>query len=231
MDMKKVYAYIRTSTTFQDVDKQRYVLGNYAIKKSIKIDKWFIDGGVSGMIPMMERRMMRNMLQDIKNGGDKRYVILSTEVSRISRDTEDIRNTLAPLLKTHKVDFIFVFDNTRLEWSEEVVDKLANLASFAEQEGKIISKRTKEALKSMREQGVRLGNPNGFTAEAQDKATATKRALAANNANNKQSKAAAQELRSQGVSIPDIVRYLSANGYKTSRGLEHNYMSVSRLLK
>lgn len=62
------------------------------------------------------------------------------------------------------------------------------MAVLAEDERKRISERTRKALAEKKAQGVKLGNPNGFTDIAQKKATETKKLKAANNKNTQTAK-------------------------------------------
>lgn len=141
---------------------------------------------------------------------------------------------------SRKVSFIFALREASVKFRAldlpEINDvlTLSIYAGLAEQERSLISDRTKKALAKKREelkaQGKKLGKPNGFTKAELEKAAAAHKAAAAQNTNNRQSKAMAVNLQSKGYTIPEIVKELNANGYKTARGCQHSYMTVKRLL-
>lgn len=108
---------------------------------------------------------------------------------------------------------------------------------LADKEARLISERTKEALAKLKDQGVKLGNPNGATAlltdEAKARATEVKNRKAQENPNNVK---AANEIRrfiaNGKKSLREIARHLTENGFLTSRGLEeHTAKSVQLLCK
>lgn len=108
------------------------------------------------------------------------------------------------------------------------------LGAVAQEEREVISKRTKDALMSLKERGVKLGNPHakrdlgGEKAEkAKLKAIHKKRW---DNPNNVRAKAYASVLRQHGMTLKVIANELNTNGYLSSTGKHFNPIQVSRLL-
>lgn len=165
-----------------------------------------------------ERPELEKALRECR---EKNAVLLLAKLDRLSR----------------RVSFIFALKEASVRFRAldmpEVQDvlTLAIYAGLAEQERLLISTRTKAALQALKAQGVKLGNPNGITREVRERINATIGEKAKNNSNNRQSREAALRKKQAGYTIPEIVRYLNDNGYKTSRGCEHNYNSVKRLLQ
>ena len=98
-------------------------------------------------------------------------------------------------------------------------------AALAEQEREFISQRTKSALKSAKERGVRLGAP----VQHIDALAQTRKEKALRDA--QKVEGVIVPLRASGHSLKSICEVLNASGAKTSRGGEFNHRLVSRMLK
>ena len=101
-------------------------------------------------------------------------------------------------------------------------------ASFAEEEARKISQRTKAALAAAKARGVILGRPENLTAEAQAKGAASNRneaiaayALIA---------PLAEKLKREGLSLAAIAARLNELGHATRKGSAWSAMTVKRLL-
>jgi site-specific DNA recombinase len=79
----KVRAYLRVSTTHQDVDMQRGAIQRYCIEKKIQVDHWYEDT-VSGEIPFADRKKGQQMMEDAERG--KFQELLLYDVDRLGRD-------------------------------------------------------------------------------------------------------------------------------------------------
>jgi DNA invertase Pin-like site-specific DNA recombinase len=100
------------------------------------------------------------------------------------------------------------------------------LAAIAEHEARQTATRTREALAELKEQGVKLGNPNA--AAAIPAAVAANQKLAADHAATV--RPIAEKLRNAKRSLQAIADHLTANGYSTRRGNRWTATAVSRLL-
>ena len=105
-------------------------------------------------------------------------------------------------------------------------------ASLAEEERRLISERTRKALAAARARGVKLGNPDNLTPEAQRKGL--ERAQVARIA---QADKFAQEvgdrireLRGEGLSLRDIAQRLNQEHVLTARGKQWTATAVRNVL-
>ena len=82
-------AYYRVSTTDQTVESQRV-----ALSQSHKIDREFVDEGVSGAVLAAERAGFKKLLEFVREG-DTLHVYA---VDRLGRDAIDVQTTIRSLL-------------------------------------------------------------------------------------------------------------------------------------
>lgn len=137
--MSKTIAYIRASTSSQDVKNQRHEILEYGHREGIQVDE-FIEATVSSRKSSRQRRIEE--LQETVCAGD----------------------LLINQLIATEVDVIVIKQNLCLgNGLQDVTSKVmvTLLALFAEIERDFISHRTKEALASKKAQGMVLGKPKG----------------------------------------------------------------------
>ena len=103
---------------------------------------------------------------------------------------------------------------------------------FAEKEVKKIRERTKNILNHLKENGVKLGNPNAtFTKEQIEKAHIVAKERANKNENNIKAKTFIQKLLTSTKNYSEIARKLNENGFKTRKNKEFCCATVKRLIK
>ena len=150
-----VYGYLRVSTDKQDCDNQKIGVEALAEKLALPIESWIVDNGVSGM-KEPEKRQLGKLLKKIKAGD----VIICSELSRLGRKLFMVISILEHCMKTG-AKVLTVKDGYEL--GDNVQSKVLAFAFglVAELEREMISKRTKEALKRVKDQGRALGRPKG----------------------------------------------------------------------
>ena len=90
--INNIYGYVRVSTTEQavngiSIDTQKQLINEFVMNKFNKqVDKFFIDAGVSGTVPITERKGSRE-LTDVM---DEHDIIVSTRLDRLSRSSGDL---------------------------------------------------------------------------------------------------------------------------------------------
>ena len=104
-------------------------------------------------------------------------------------------------------------------------------AALAEREAKLISERTKAALRARKERGEVWKGKSNLTPEAIAKATEARKAKAEANTNNKRAKGYIKSLRDQKLTFAQIADRLNDEGFRSSRGKEFKPMTVRRLFK
>jgi DNA invertase Pin-like site-specific DNA recombinase len=149
-----IYAYIRVSSEYQTVENQRFELENYCKQKRIAIDEWF-EETISGA-KQVSKRELQKLFNKLKEGD----IILTSELSRLSRKLVDILVFLENVMKVN-AKVITVRENYEL--GDSITSKVLAFAFglSAEIERKLISQRTKEGLGRLKAKGMVLGRPKG----------------------------------------------------------------------
>jgi len=167
-DMKKFIAYFRVSTKEQGksglgLQAQKTMVDNF-INENDQIIAEFTD------IESGKNNHRQNLLEAIQLSKKTGATLLIAKLDRLSRNASFIF-----ALRDSEVDFICC------DLPEANTLTIGIFATMAQHERETISRRTREALQAKKAQGVKLGNPNGWTKEAMRKAIMTKKTRAANN--------------------------------------------------
>lgn len=192
----RVIAYLRVSTDEQadsraGMDAQRDAIRREAESKAWTDVRWIEDAGVSGK--SLDRPGMDEALDLLAVG--EADVLAVSKLDRVSRSV---------------ADFCMLADRAEREgWSLRVLDlgldmttptgrmQAQMLAVFAEFERRMISQRTRDALRQKAAEGVRIGRPRGPE-------NPLRRRLV--------------DMRRQGMSYRDIAVSLNADGTPTRTG-------------
>lgn len=148
------YAYLRVSTTKQDLDNQRYGIKQYAKQHNLKVDVWY-EEKVSGTKKAQDREL-GELLRIIKRNDE----IITTEFSRLGRSLPDVLETIqkikekGAILKTIKENF--VLDDSL---SAKILSSVLALISDISRE--LLSQRVKEGLAQRKAKGIKLGRRVG----------------------------------------------------------------------
>lgn len=210
-------AYYRVSTKKQPygVDVQKDVISNFLTKDEILVAEY--EDKTSG------RDNERDILKDaILACKENKANLIVAKLDRLSRDVSYIFQIKA-MLEDNKIELVccdLPIINTLT---------LGLYATIAQYEAELISNRTKETLKMLKDKGVKLGNPRPKGDKSrikggQKRTRAIKNRLeGAWNLTNR--------LRKQGYSAPAIANELNNKGFKTSKGGTFNRSSVYNLIK
>lgn len=152
--MSRTIAYLRVSTLDQNLEKNKADILHLANNKNLGMVE-FIEEKVSGKVPWKKRKI-GPLLTELEKGD----IILLSEFSRLGRSMlecmEIISLAVEKGIRIYTVKGSWQLDDTI---QSKVMAMVFSMA--AEIERDLISKRTKEALQSMRLSGVRLGRPKG----------------------------------------------------------------------
>jgi DNA invertase Pin-like site-specific DNA recombinase len=159
----KVCLLIRVSSEKQDTRRQLIELTDFCKRNKFKIVRT-ISSKISGTKTESDRPDLIELLQAAKRREFKKVVV--TEISRLGRKAKDIRNTIDQL---HQQKISIVFKNfAGLESLDDrgnetfVTNIIISIyAELAQEEGKLISERTKSGLVAARKRGSILGRPRG----------------------------------------------------------------------
>lgn len=153
-----VYAYLRVSTQLQTIESQKYEIKKWCSRNGLLVNVWITES-VSGTVAWENRKLGR-IIKRMKNDD----LLVCTEISRLGRNMLMIMSILnhcsAKGIRIHTIK-----DNFDL--TDSINSKIIAFA-FAlasEIERNLISQRTREALAAKKQQGIKLGRPNGQTAK------------------------------------------------------------------
>ena len=154
MSKQTTIAYLRVSTTDQDLEKDRASILHLANEKDLgKVV--FVEEKTSGTISWKKRKIA-TIIKNLQEGDN----LIVTELSRIGRSMLEIMQVLS--IATEKgINVFAIKGNWQLDNSiqSKIIAMVFSMA--AEIERDLISKRTKEALKARKAAGVKLGRPKG----------------------------------------------------------------------
>jgi len=160
-DMSNTIAYLRVSTTKQDVENQELAIRRYADQHGLAITEWF-RLEASSRQSTKERRI--DELLALLESGD---TLIVSELSRLGRSLSQIVLLIDTLL--HKgVTFIAIKQSMKLNGVKDLTAKvqIAMFGLLAEIERDLISERTKMGLDAARAKGKTLGRPKGSTGKS-----------------------------------------------------------------
>ena len=148
------FAYLRVSTSEQDVNHQRHGILEYANRKGFG-EIQFIDDACSGTIHWRKRK-----LGELLNSIAPQSTLLFAETSRIGRNTLQILEFLQEAAEK-EIAVHLAKENLLLDSGLHSTIIVTVLGLVADIERSLISTRTKEALALKKSEGIRLGRPPG----------------------------------------------------------------------
>lgn len=149
-----VYAYIRVSTSKQDVENQRFEIDRFAKEKGLKVNIW-VSEVISGTVSTKNRKL-GSLLKKMKSGD----ILILTEVSRLGRSLLEVLTVLNQCVQK-KYNLYTVKERYELDNSISSQMLVFAFGLMAEVERNLISMRTKEALARRKAAGQRLGRKKG----------------------------------------------------------------------
>lgn len=155
--MGRVLAYLRTSTSSQDLDSQKAEIWDYARRSGLQIDDLI---AISASSRRSKRARRIEELLGRLTAGD---TLIVTELSRLGRSTGEVIDLIDGMVE-QDIRIIVIKQNLVFDKEQDDLQSLTMLtllSLFAEMERMMISKRTKEALAARKAQGVQLGKPKG----------------------------------------------------------------------
>lgn len=154
MEEQKIYCYLRVSTEKQDIKKDKssvlYKVNELGLNNNNII---WIEEVVSGAKCIDYRK-----ISEIKFKKDDYFI--TTEVSRIGRKMVDILTFITRIVELGVKVF---FSNSTLQLDNSINSQMVlfALALSSQIERELISERTKRALQYKKDNGMKLGRPEG----------------------------------------------------------------------
>lgn len=153
----KIIAYLRVSTSAQELNNQRLAILDYAHRNNLQVNQFF-EEQISSRRSLKERGVNDLILQMAP--GD---LLIVSELSRLGRSVGQIIQIVDALIK-HQVKLIALKENIQLDGKQDIQSKMmvTMFGLFAEIERDLISERTKEGLAAARIKSKLLGRPKGI---------------------------------------------------------------------
>lgn len=150
-----IFSYIRVSTDNQTIQHQKDEIKRYCDLNNLTIDK-NIEIEISSRKDTRLRRI--DELLEILNEND---ILIVTELSRLGRNTGEVINLIDMILKKG-VELRILKQNLFIKEKDPMQKMMITMLSmFSEFERDMISQRTRESLRNLKENGVKLGKPIG----------------------------------------------------------------------
>jgi DNA invertase Pin-like site-specific DNA recombinase len=172
---QRVIAYLRVSTTEQQVDGQKLAVLDHARKLGMVVDEFF-EVEMSSRKDTVSRRI-DELMEKLRQGD----VLILSELSRFGRSLSEVVQAVNHLA-ARNVRIIVVKQGIDIQGGVQDMSSKVMVAMFslmAELERDLISERTRMALSARRAAGVKLGRPKGVTGKSvlDDKKTAIEELL------------------------------------------------------
>lgn len=149
-------AYIRVSSEKQNCSNQHYEIENFCKLHNVNINKW-VEEVISSRKELKQRKLSK-ILDKLKSDD----ILITTEISRLGRNMLEIMGILQTCLNKG-CQIITIKENYHL--GADIQSKVLAFAFglSAEIERQLISQRTKESLKRLKDEGKHLGRPFGVS--------------------------------------------------------------------
>lgn len=161
--MTKTIAYLRVSTSKQDVENQELELLRYASAHALSIDEWF-------KLEMSSRKSLKDrrideLLESLSSGD----TLIVSELSRLGRSLSQVIGIVDQLIE-NGVKFIAIKQGMKLDGERDMTAKIqvAMFGLLAELERDLISERTKMGIARAKSEGKVVGRPKGSRKSALD---------------------------------------------------------------
>jgi DNA invertase Pin-like site-specific DNA recombinase len=171
-------AYLRVSTTDQDIEKNKADILHLANDKKLGTVEW-VEEKISGRVSW-KKRQIAQVLEKLGEGDN----LIVSELSRLGRSMLECMEILS-IASQRKINVYAIKGNWQL--NDSIQSKILALAfaMAAEIERDLISQRTKEALAARKAAGMKLGRPRGVGKSKLDKHRPEIEALLANGSTQK----------------------------------------------
>lgn len=154
MEKQKTIAYLRVSTTDQDIEKNRFDILKLANDKGLGRVKW-VEEKISTRVSW-HKRQIADVIQELQAGDN----LIVSELSRLGRSMLECMEILSIAFQKG-IHIYAVKGNWRLDNSIQSKIVAMAFSMAAEIERDLISQRTKEALAARKKAGIKLGRPRG----------------------------------------------------------------------
>lgn len=205
MKQTTTVAYLRVSTTDQDLEKNKADILHLANEKNLGRVQW-VEETVSGRVSW-KRRKIAQVIEEL-GAGD---TLIVSELSRLGRSMLECMEILS-IASQKGIHIYAVKGSWQLDGTIQSKIVAMAFSMAAEIERDLISQRTKEALSARKRAGMKLGRPRGVGKSKLDKHRPEIEALLANGSTQK------YIAERYGTTQSNLSNWLKKHGLRKTRG-------------
>jgi DNA invertase Pin-like site-specific DNA recombinase len=205
MTKLQTVAYLRVSTTDQDLEKNKADILHLANEKDLGRVQW-VEETVSGRVSW-KRRKIAQVVEELGEGD----TLIVSELSRLGRSMLECMEILS-IASQKGIHIYAVKGSWQLDGTIQSKIVAMAFSMAAEIERDLISQRTKEALTARKRAGMMLGRPRGVGKSKLDKHRPEIEALLANGSTQK------YIAERYGTTESNLSNWLRKHGLRKARG-------------
>ena len=205
--MKKYIAYYRVSRKEQGISGLGLMAQKSSVVKYVASQDGIILTEFTEIETGTNKRKRIEIHKAIQLAKNENAILVIAKLDRLARNV-----TFVSSLMDAGIEFLAVDMPSANNFTIHI------FSALAEQEAKLISSRTKQALAELKKKGVKLGNPSNLTGEARNKGVEAIKENAINNDRNRQAKSIIGSCKEKGMTYREIASYLNELNFKTRYG-------------
>ncbi|RZJ36578.1 MAG: recombinase family protein [Flavobacterium sp.] len=216
--MKNYIAYYRVSRKEQGMSGLGLAAQKSAVQKYVSSQEGTILKDFTEVETGTNKRERIEIQKAIQLAKNENAVLVIAKLDRLARNVSFVSS-----LMDSNIEFLAVDMPSANNFTIHI------FAALAEQEAKLISSRTKQALAELKKKGVKLGNPKNLTSDARTKGVNTIKDNAKSNDRNRQAQSIISNCKEKGMTYREIASYLNGLNFKTRYGNQFMPSTVHQL--
>ena len=217
-DMKKFVAYYRVSKKEQGISGLGLSAQRSSVLKYVDSQEGIIIEQFTEVETGTNKRGRVEIHKAIKMAKNEGAILVIAKLDRLARNVNFVSS-----LMDAGIEFLAVDMPSANNFTVHI------FSALAEQEAKLISTRTKQALAELKKKGVVLGNPKNLNDDARAKGLKKIKENAANNDKNRQAQYVILNCKEKGMSYRQIAEHLNHLNFKTRYGNQFMAPTVHQL--
>jgi DNA invertase Pin-like site-specific DNA recombinase len=218
--MKKYIAYYRVSRKEQGISGLGLSAQKSSVEKYVSNQEGIILSTYTEIETGTSKRQRVEIHKAIQQAKSENAVLIIAKLDRLARNVSFVSS-----LMDAGIEFLAVDMPSANNFTIHI------FSALAEQEAKLISSRTTQALSELKKRGVKLGNPKNLTDDARNKGVQTVKKNAINNDQNRQAQSVISSCKEKGMSYRQIAEYLNQLNFKTRYGNQFMAPTVHQLYR
>lgn len=218
--MKKYIAYYRVSRKVQGISGLGLSAQKSSVEKYVSGQEGTILKEYTEVETGTNKKERVEIHKAIQHAKDEKAILVIAKLDRLARNVSFVSS-----LMDAGIEFVAVDMPSANHFTIHI------FSALAEQEAKLISSRTKQALAELRKKGIKLGNPKNLTNDARNKGVQRIKENAQNNDRNRQAQSIISNCLEKGMTYQKIADYLNELNFKTRYGKQFLASSVYQLHK